>query len=126
MSPDPVTRLVPVLEHHKIDRVFADYWVAYRTSWATNERITAAPLQVVRSKAYERAVESKPVPAYVLVRGSCIDYAFHAALKDRNIGHEDWYAGYWVVVQPTARILPAEALPDWATDRGIYAPHHAC
>src|SRR5205814_4175864 len=51
ISPRPVAPLVRALDDLGVDHAYADYWVAYRLTFATDDRIRATPLphQLVRS-----------------------------------------------------------------------------
>jgi 4-amino-4-deoxy-L-arabinose transferase-like glycosyltransferase len=71
--PRSFAELVRVLDAHHVTRVFADYWIAYRLTFATQERIVAAviPAQRPRWLAYQREVAAAP-EGYVLFRGESL------------------------------------------------------
>ena len=81
-APRDMAPLIDTLDRQHLDRVFADYWIAYRLAFATKERIVAvenafsggefhgATVQLprdpnVRYRPYERKVEASPRQGFV-------------------------------------------------------------
>jgi hypothetical protein len=77
--------LIATLDALRVDRVYADYWIAYRLTFETNERIVAAENQFdsvrfahgqavlpsdpnVRYRPYEREVAAAPRHGFVFFR----------------------------------------------------------
>jgi 4-amino-4-deoxy-L-arabinose transferase-like glycosyltransferase len=84
-APRSVAPLIATLDRLGIDRVYADYWIAYRLDFATQERIIAAentfssvhyrggqaiasPDPSSRHRAYERQVAAAPDHGFVFFR----------------------------------------------------------
>jgi 4-amino-4-deoxy-L-arabinose transferase-like glycosyltransferase len=91
-EPQPVPRaprsmqpLIAALDRLHLDRVYADYWIAYRLDFATQERILAVeneftratyrngeatppPDPTVRYRPYEREVAAAPVHGFVFFK----------------------------------------------------------
>jgi hypothetical protein len=59
VAPRNITPLLHILERAGIDRVYAQYWVAYRIDFETNEHIVAAESKLTS----QRLVDGRPVPA---------------------------------------------------------------
>jgi hypothetical protein len=105
ISPRPVAPLVAELDRLGIDRAYADYWVAYRLTFATDDRIRATPLQLVRSPEEDRAVRNAAKVAYVVDVDSCIDRALRVEGVRRTVD-------VWRIVVPDRAVPPEVALPD--------------
>lgn len=105
-----------VLGREGIDRVFADYWIAYRLDFETRERVVAASTGTERSPAYTAMVRASPSPAWVFVDGSNGARTFDLQLAAAGIRATRWRAGGFVVTRPARAVLPgqlpAAALPD--------------
>jgi len=84
-APRDTTPLIDTLDRLPLDRVFADYWIAYRLDFATKERITAVENRFaggelrgarvllpddpnVRYRPYERKVDASPRQGFVFFR----------------------------------------------------------
>jgi 4-amino-4-deoxy-L-arabinose transferase-like glycosyltransferase len=84
-APRDTTPLIDTLDRLRLDRVFADYWIAYRLDFATKERITAVENGFaggelrgarvllphdpnVRYRPYERKVDASPRQGFVFFR----------------------------------------------------------
>jgi hypothetical protein len=100
ISPRPVAPLVAALDDLGVDRAIADYWVAYRLTFATNDRIRATPFAPVRSPDEDRAVRTSTRLAYVVDTGSCLDERLHEQLAAGSIGFIERTADVWRVVVP--------------------------
>lgn len=89
--------LISDLERHKIDRVYSDYWIGYRLTFETNERIVAAFTATnhlvvkdgrliandpdwSRNWEYNREVHSSHRAAIVFIRGDASDVQQRAIL----------------------------------------------
>lgn len=84
-APREMTSLIDNLDRQHLDRVFADYWIAYRLDFATKERIIAVENRFsggefhgtrvllphdpnVRYRPYERKVEASPRQGFVFFK----------------------------------------------------------
>lgn len=102
-----------VLEANGITDVFADYWVAYRIVYDTNERIVAAPSAGIdRYRRYSDRVRAAPLPAWVVEQGPQLA-ALTAALEGQRVGYQVFPAGDVAVVLTDQPVLP-ESLPSAA------------
>lgn len=118
VSPGDLDPLVAALDAHGVDRAFADYWIAHRLAFATDEEVIASPLEVVRNHPYERAVRREAQPAYVLFRGTQQEQWLGGHLGRHRIGFERFDAGIYVVYVPAERVLPEDVAEVWAEAPG--------
>jgi 4-amino-4-deoxy-L-arabinose transferase-like glycosyltransferase len=110
---------IAVLDAHHVDAVFADYWIAYRVSFETEERVVGAPTSGTdRYPPYAVEVRERPRSAWIVVPGPQQD-ALVGALADRGISADVVPAGDVTVVLPSRPVVP-EDVPDAA--RTGYAP----
>jgi hypothetical protein len=61
--------LIRFLEEHGANRVLADYWVAYRLSFESDERVIATSTRFVRYPPHDRLVRRSAYPSRVFVEG---------------------------------------------------------
>jgi hypothetical protein len=71
--PNDMRPLIRLLEREHADRVLADYWLAYRISFESRERVVATSTGFVRYEPHDRLVRASPHPARVYVAGSLHD-----------------------------------------------------
>jgi hypothetical protein len=125
-SPGDLSPLMARTRTDPIRLAFADYWVAQRITLESDEKVIAAPLQFIRREAYERQVRAAANPPYILFVGSCYDIELRRFLDANAIPYEATVAGGWSIIKPSRKVLPEEALVDWAAVRGIGALDHIC
>jgi len=109
--------LVQQLDRLGVERVYADYWVAYRLAFETGERIIAAQAPFVgeyrrvgkhrvivstgfmRYPPYEPVVRLSPRPAHVVLRGSDDEENLNVSLL-RQAGYRRSAVGDFVIWAP--------------------------
>jgi 4-amino-4-deoxy-L-arabinose transferase-like glycosyltransferase len=97
-APTTVSPAVDALDRHGVTRAWADYWVAFRITFLTKERIIVAPSQSSRHRRYDELVAKSPRAAHVLVAGTTSEAAEARSL--RAAGYEQVPAGpYFVFVK---------------------------
>jgi hypothetical protein len=116
-APRSFSPLISTLDRLHLDRVYADYWIAYRLDWDTRERIIAVENQFnnvkflhgqavlsrdpeVRYSPYERTVESAPRRGFVFWRQTVHAIGIVPALAHH--GYIRHLAGPFVVYAPPA------------------------
>ena len=110
VSPEPVGPLVAALDDLGADRVYADYWVAYRLTWETGGRIVASPLTDVRDHVLDGAVRMAPAPA--LVTAVRCEHRLQAALDAVDVAYDEQVvAGVWQIVVPARPVDPSSLGP---------------
>jgi hypothetical protein len=80
-SPPDLAPVLRVLEREGADRVLADYWIAYRISFESGERIIATSTSFVRYAPHDRLVRSRVHPARVYVSGRPAEERARAKLE---------------------------------------------
>jgi 4-amino-4-deoxy-L-arabinose transferase-like glycosyltransferase len=108
--------LADALDRVGVRRVFANYWVAYRLTFETREKVIASPATGSRRyDRYDRQVASAPRPAWVFVAGEATLPRFRAELARLGVPYEQLDVPHFVVFMPQTRIVPdqlaADALP---------------
>ena len=83
MPPD-IGPLIRFLETHRATRVLADYWVAYRLSFESRERIIATSTGFVRYQPHDRLVRRSAYPSRVFVAGQVKELLARAELLPRG------------------------------------------
>ncbi len=96
--PADISPLLTTLERERIDRVLANYWLAYRISFESRERILATSTGFVRDQVADRIVRSSPSPARVFLAGSVAERRARAGLR----GYRRIASGSFVVYAPRA------------------------
>jgi 4-amino-4-deoxy-L-arabinose transferase-like glycosyltransferase len=82
--PKDISPLIDTLEREHVNRVFADYWLAYRITFETDERIIATSTGFVRYQPHDRLVRSSRNPAYAFVRGATVEAERRSELTSRG------------------------------------------
>jgi uncharacterized membrane protein len=101
--------LIDALEAHHVTHFDADYWIAYRVSFETNERIIGSPRAFKRYPPFDAAVAADPHPPAVFIARSAAGPIYHRGLVRLGVPFERYYAGDFVVYQP-ARNVDIEAV----------------
>jgi 4-amino-4-deoxy-L-arabinose transferase-like glycosyltransferase len=97
-APTTVEPLVDVLDRHGVTRARADYWVAYRVTFLTRERIVVAPNEGSRYPPYDERVAESDRVARIFVAGSRSEAPARAPLLAD--GYTRVTAGPYVVYVP--------------------------
>lgn len=100
--------LVASLRREHIETVRADYWIAYRLAYATDERIVGSPTSTVRFPSYEnrvRAAEARGTAALVLFNDQVATLDAGLPPFDRHAAYRSYRrkeVGVWTVFFPAA------------------------
>jgi dolichyl-phosphate-mannose-protein mannosyltransferase len=68
--PSNIDPVLETLERHHVRHVLANYWIAYRITFESRERIVASPSGFWRYRPYHDAVAAEPLPGRVFLEGS--------------------------------------------------------
>jgi hypothetical protein len=109
--PERFGPLVALLDDSGIRRVYANYWIAYRLMFETNERIIARPYVASRYPPYSRAVERAPAIAYVLLRGSRSVDAFEQRFRSIGVRYRKTGRDDFVLLIPDRNVRPWKLVP---------------
>ncbi|MBW3555927.1 MAG: glycosyltransferase family 39 protein [Actinobacteria bacterium] len=103
--------LVEFLERQGMDRVYANYWIAYRLAFESGERIIATPADAsARYQPYVDALRQADAPAYAFPAKSQQVAQFEAGLAQLGVPYQRWQVGEFVVLRPERRVEWAEVL----------------
>lgn len=101
--------LVAVLDEEGVEHVWADYWIAYRLAFESDESVVAAPTSILnRYEPYTDAVRGDREAAWVTVTASAQTEALREALRDLGVDGDELEAGEYTVFRPTHPVLPEE------------------
>jgi hypothetical protein len=96
--------LIDALEAHHVTHFDADYWIAYRVSFETNERIIGSPRAFKRYPPFDREVAADPNPPAVFVKRSSTGPTYQRGLVKLHIRYTRYIAGNFVVYQPAHKV----------------------
>jgi hypothetical protein len=96
-----------VREHHLHDG-YANYWIAYRITFETDERTVVTPVDYDRYPPLAARVAASPRPAYLFLTASATFGRFLTWCHDHSVPVTVWRAGAFAVVRPAVRVLPSE------------------
>ena len=96
--------LIDALEAHHVTHFVADYWIAYRITFETNERIIGSPVAFKRWPPFDRAVAADPHPTAVFITRSATGPTYRRGLVRLGIRYDRYDAGDFVVYQPVRKV----------------------
>jgi 4-amino-4-deoxy-L-arabinose transferase-like glycosyltransferase len=82
--PKEISPLIGLLERERATRVLADYWLAYRISFESDERVIATSTGFVRYVPHDRLVRAVPFPAHVYLPRDPAEAATRSQLLRRG------------------------------------------
>jgi hypothetical protein len=101
--------LVHALNMEHRHHLFTDYWIGYRLSFETRERIIAAPIVgAMRYTPYYTEVAGSADPVYLFVDGSKHDRQLAAELHQLGITYTHLTPGGFSVYVPDRKVLPSQ------------------
>ena len=106
--PSRLGPLLRALDREGVRTAVADYGIAYRIDFESQERILAAGAPYNRYPGYLDAVAHGPVPAWVFVEGSAADSRFRAAMDAAHEPYRETAAGGFSIYLPEHRFVPGE------------------
>ena len=97
--PVDISLLLEKLEDAGVQHVLANYWLAYRISFESDERIIATSTTHVRYPPHDAIVRSDPAAAYVFVRGASDETDFLSTTFQQG-AFQEIDVGELVIYQP--------------------------
>lgn len=110
LSPPRLGALEQTLDAADVDRVYADYWIAYPLTFETRGRIVGTALGSVRSVELDKLVREADPSTYVVFLDSQWDESLPTALRDGGHVYERVETGEFAVYLLTERVAP-ESIP---------------
>jgi hypothetical protein len=111
--PADLAPLDQLLARNKVQYAFADYWLAYRTTFETAEKTLVSPTYVVRDPGIEARVRAAPVPDYLFIATSKSLETFQTLCSQRGVLLTVHRNGPFALVIPSKRVLPEEVQAAW-------------
>jgi hypothetical protein len=105
-TPPDLTPLIEHLDAAGIDRVWADYFVAYRLTFATGERIIAAPIDSSRYVPYVEQVRAARTNTYVLA--ACDAFFGRSRFDEHDVAYTEVIVDDFVVFTLSEPGRPAD------------------
>jgi hypothetical protein len=96
--------LIDALDAHHVTHFDADYWIAYRVTFETDERIIGSPRSFKRWPPYDQAVAADPNPPAVFIARSKLSPEYRRGLMRLGIHYGRYLAGDFVVYQPSRKV----------------------
>jgi uncharacterized membrane protein len=96
--------LIDALDAHHVTHFDADYWIAYRVTFETDERIIGSPRSFKRWPPYDQAVAADPNPPAVFIARSKLSPEYRRGLMRLGIHYDRYLAGDFVVYQPSRKV----------------------
>ena len=122
--PRRVGPLIDALEAEGLDRAHANYWIAYRVSFESRERVVVNPVDVPRYQPYQHALNAADRPPFLFVRGSRVGARFRRGLDRLEVPYRTVVAGDFVVLRPLLRVHYYDVLRAGKA-AGLGSPPHA-
>jgi hypothetical protein len=98
--------LVDGLEHLGVRHAFANYWIAYRLTYETGERVHVTPLVDVRNTAYLAEARKDPRAAAVFAAASATESSYRSGLRALDVPYRRHRFGDFVVIVPGRPTTP--------------------
>jgi hypothetical protein len=111
--PADLAPLDQLLARYKVQYAFADYWLAYRTTFETGEKTLASPTYVVRDPEIDARVRATPVPDYIFIAASRSLESFTTLCGNRGVPVAVHRNGQFAIVIPEKRVLPEDVRAAW-------------
>jgi hypothetical protein len=114
LVPKSIDPLISSLRAEHVDAVFADYWIAYRLTFESRERVIGSALEGERYPPYGRIVRRSPAPGWVFPQETLAELQFRDYLQHTGIPYRTWRTGGFAVYVPASPVHP-EQIPKVGT-----------
>jgi 4-amino-4-deoxy-L-arabinose transferase-like glycosyltransferase len=104
--------LLTLLATNHVRYAYASYWIAFRVTFETKERVVVDPTFASRYPPYD-AVRSHPDAAYVFLKGAGTRVRFFAYCYEHAIPLTVTESGVFTVAIPGRQVLPEQVTNDW-------------
>lgn len=116
--PEDLGDLEALVDDLGVEHAYADYWLAYRLTFETEEEVLVSPLYVTRRREIDAAVRADPAAAYLFVRTSATYDAFAGWCREAAPPCRFEERGDFAVALPGRPVVPEEVPVDWAAVAG--------
>ena len=108
LVPTSIDPLISSLRKERVDAVFADYWIAYRLTFESRERIIGSALADERYPPYGRTVRRNPSSGWVFLEETLAEFQFRDHLVAMGIPYRTWRTGGFAVYVPATPVHPEQ------------------
>ncbi|HWD72206.1 MAG TPA: hypothetical protein VG779_06730 [Actinomycetota bacterium] len=113
LVPANLAPLDQLLTRYHVRYAFADYWLAYRTTFETREATLVSPTYVVRDPGIDARVRAAPIPDYLFLAASRSLPIFQTRCASLGVPVAVHRSGQFALVVPAKRVLPEDVQPAW-------------
>ena len=96
-----------------VTSAFADYWIAYRLTFESRERLIVSPTYSSRYEKWNRHLRDQPAPAYLFLARSRVLPEFLGWCDERKLSCPVTRRGAFALVRPSGKLLPEEKPNGW-------------
>ena len=114
LVPASFADLDAVLRDEHVTGAFADYWIAYRAMFETDERVAVSPYFGGRRPAIDDSVRRSDHPAFIFLRGSKTLDRFRQLAAERGVALREATRGAFVLEVPDRRLFPEDLPNGWS------------
>jgi len=113
LVPANLAPLDQLLARYRVQYAFADYWLAYRTTFETREKTLVSPTYVVRDPGIDARVRAAPIPDYLFLSASRSLPIFETLCASLGVPVAVHRSGPFALVIPEKRVMPEDVYPAW-------------
>src|SRR5438874_941816 len=113
LVPANLAPLDQLLTQYHVGYAFADYWLAYRTTFETREATLVSPTYVVRDPGIDARVRAAPIPDYLFVSASRSLPIFTSLCANLGVPVAVHRSGQFALAIPEKRVMPEDVHPAW-------------
>jgi len=95
-----------------VTHAFADYWLAYRILFETDERLVLSPYQYDRRSGYTTEVRAGPRSVYVFAEGAPDQARVVSAAQEQSLSFRTVEAGEYVLYVVDGQLYPEVVVPE--------------
>src|SRR5205823_14206333 len=113
LVPANLAPLDQLLARYHVRYAFADYWLAYRTTFETRETTVVSPTYVVRDPDIDARVRAAPIPDYLFLSASRSLPIFTTLCANLGVPVAVHRSGQFALAIPEKRVMPEDVHPAW-------------
>jgi hypothetical protein len=106
--------LLALLAANHVRYAYANYWIAFRTTFETGEQVVVDPTFASRYHPYD-VVRDHPDAPYLFLQGEASSKGFFTYCAQHAIPVTVYRAGTYTLAIPARQVLPEQVPIDWAS-----------
>ena len=111
LVPKSMGPLISSLKAEHVGAVFSDYWIAYRLTFESRERVIGSAVDGERYRPYGEMARRNPAPGWVFLEETLAEVQFRGYLERRGIPFRTWRKGGFAVYVPALATFPEQVPP---------------